>query len=57
VVDQKWFNNGTSSTTDEFKYGYDWNGNPLYRTNEVNHNLKNTPPEGKYDPGRTHPSF
>jgi YD repeat-containing protein len=39
VVDQKWYNNGTSSTTDEFKYGYDRDSNRLYRTNEINHSF------------------
>jgi RHS repeat-associated protein len=39
VVDQRWYNNSTSTATDEFKYGYDRDGNVLYRTNEVNHNF------------------
>jgi YD repeat-containing protein len=39
VVDQQWYNNGTASVTDEFKYGYDRDGNRLYRTNEVNHSF------------------
>jgi RHS repeat-associated protein len=39
VGDQKWYNNGTSTTTDEFKYGYDRDSNRLYRTNEVNHSF------------------
>jgi RHS repeat-associated protein len=38
-VEQKWYNNGTSSTTDDFKYGYDRNSNVLWRTNEINHNF------------------
>jgi hypothetical protein len=27
------------SATDDFKYGYDRDGSPLYRTNEVNHSF------------------
>jgi RHS repeat-associated protein len=36
VVDQLWTNTGTSTTTDEFQYGYDAVGNRLYRNNTVN---------------------
>jgi hypothetical protein len=39
VVEQKWLNNGTSTTTDDFKYGFDRNSNILWRTNEINHNF------------------
>jgi RHS repeat-associated protein len=36
VVDQRWINTSTSTTTDRFQYGYDRDGNPLYRSNLVN---------------------
>jgi RHS repeat-associated protein len=36
VVDQKWYNNSTSTAADEFKYGYDRDSNRLYRDNLVN---------------------
>src|SRR5205807_5307572 len=39
VVDQNWLNTGTNTSTDHFKYGYDRDGNRLYRTNELNHVL------------------
>jgi YD repeat-containing protein len=39
VVEQKWWNNTTASSTDDFKYGYDRNSNVLWRTNEINHNF------------------
>jgi RHS repeat-associated protein len=39
VVEQKWYNNTTATTTDDFKYGYDRNSNVLWRTNEINHNF------------------
>jgi RHS repeat-associated protein len=39
VVEQNWYNNTTASSTDDFKYGYDRNGNVLWRTNEINHNF------------------
>ena len=37
VVEQKWYNNTTATTTDDFKYGYDRDSNVLWRTNEINH--------------------
>jgi RHS repeat-associated protein len=39
VVEQKWYNNTTATTTDDFKYGYDRDSNVLWRTNEINHNF------------------
>ncbi len=39
VVDQRWRKSSDGSSTDRFKYGYDRDGNRLYRTNEVNHNF------------------
>ncbi len=39
VVEQKWYNNTTATSTDDFKYGYDRNSNVLWRTNEINHNF------------------
>src|SRR5262249_10619093 len=36
VVDQNWYNTSTSSSTDRFQYGYDADGNALYRNNTVN---------------------
>jgi RHS repeat-associated protein len=36
VVDDLWTNTSTSTTTDEFQYGYDLSGNRLYRNNTVN---------------------
>ncbi|HLJ97197.1 MAG TPA: RHS repeat-associated core domain-containing protein [Gemmataceae bacterium] len=36
VVDQLWLNTNTGTATDEFAYGYDADGNPLYRQNVVN---------------------
>src|SRR5207244_11961790 len=35
VVDQNWLNTGMNTSTDHFKYGYDRDGNRLYRTNEL----------------------
>src|SRR5207248_1306526 len=39
VVDQRWIKTSDGSATDRFKYGYDRDGNVLYRTNEVNHSF------------------
>jgi RHS repeat-associated protein len=36
VVDQLWLDTATGQATDEFTYGYDRDGNPLYRDNLVN---------------------
>jgi RHS repeat-associated protein len=36
VVDQNWYNTSTTSSTDDFQYGYDADGNVLYRNNTVN---------------------
>jgi RHS repeat-associated protein len=36
VVDQNWFNTTTSTSTDDFQYGYDQDGNRLYKNNSVN---------------------
>jgi RHS repeat-associated protein len=36
VVDDLWINTTTSTTTDEFQYGYDADGDVLYRQNTVN---------------------
>jgi hypothetical protein len=36
VVDDLWVNTSTSTTTDEYQYGYDLLGNRLYRQNTVN---------------------
>jgi RHS repeat-associated protein len=36
VVDQRWLKTSDGSHTDRFKYGYDRNGNRLYRENLVN---------------------
>lgn len=39
IVDQRWREtDGTHSDIDRFKYGYDRDGNALYRTQELNHN-------------------
>jgi RHS repeat-associated protein len=35
VVDQNWWNTSTSSSTDDFQYGYDQNSNVLYKNNTV----------------------
>jgi RHS repeat-associated protein len=35
VVDQNWYNTSTSSSTDDFQYGYDQNSNMLYKNNTV----------------------
>ena len=35
VVDQNWYNTNTSSSVDEDQYGYDADGNVLYRENAV----------------------
>jgi hypothetical protein len=37
IVDQRWIKTSDGSATDRFKYGYDRDGNVLYRTNELNH--------------------
>jgi len=40
VVDQKWqTQGGTPAVKDRFKYGYDYAGNRLYRTNELDPNF------------------
>src|SRR5206468_4039258 len=36
VVDQRWINTTSSTATDRFQYGYDRDGNRLYRDNLVN---------------------
>jgi RHS repeat-associated protein len=36
VVDQNWYNTSTSSSTDDFQYGYDQEGNALYKNNTLN---------------------
>src|SRR5438552_19129277 len=36
VVDQRWLNTTTLAATDRFQYGYDRDGNRLYRNNLVN---------------------
>jgi RHS repeat-associated protein len=36
IVDQRWINTGTSTATDRFQYGYDRDGNALYKNNLVN---------------------
>jgi RHS repeat-associated protein len=36
VVDQRWINPNTTNPTDRFQYGYDRDGNRLYRNNLVN---------------------
>ncbi len=36
VVDQNWLNTGTAPATDRFQYGYDRDGNVLYKNNLVN---------------------
>src|SRR5262249_25838487 len=35
VVDQNWYNTATSTSTDDFQYGYDRDGNVLYKENVV----------------------
>jgi hypothetical protein len=35
VVDQWWIDTSTLTATDRFQYGYDPNGNPLYKDNQV----------------------
>src|SRR5439155_6574475 len=35
VVDQRWVHEADGSATDRFQYGYDADGNPLYRDNLV----------------------
>jgi RHS repeat-associated protein len=37
VVDQRWIVTATGVATDRFQYGYDRDGNRLYRSNLVNH--------------------
>src|SRR5262249_53700735 len=54
IVDQRWLVASTGTATDRFKYGYDRDGNRLYRTNELNHSFDelyhaNGPSNG-YDP-------
>jgi RHS repeat-associated protein len=39
VVEQAWYNTSTSSSTDDFLYGYDRDGNVLYRVNNLNHSF------------------
>ncbi len=39
VVDERWRKSSDGSSTDRFKYGYDRDGNRLYRTNEINHSF------------------
>jgi RHS repeat-associated protein len=36
IADVNWLNTGTSTSTDHFQYGYDRNGNVLYKNNLVN---------------------
>ncbi len=36
VVDQRWINTSTGTATDRFQYGYDQDGNVLYKNNLVN---------------------
>jgi RHS repeat-associated protein len=36
VVDQRWINTSTGTATDRFQYGYDRDGNVLYKNNLVN---------------------
>ncbi len=36
VVDQRWINTSTGTATDRFQYGYDQDGNVLYKNNVVN---------------------
>ena len=33
VVEVNWYNTSTSSSTDDFQYGYDQDGNVLYKNN------------------------
>src|SRR5205085_6388350 len=33
VVEQDWYNTSTSTSTDDFQYGYDQDGNVLYKNN------------------------
>jgi hypothetical protein len=37
VVEQRW--TSSAGVTDDFVYGYDRNGNALYRANQLNHNF------------------
>jgi RHS repeat-associated protein len=39
VVDQRWVLTSNGTATDRFQYGYDRDGNALYRANLVNHNF------------------
>jgi RHS repeat-associated protein len=39
VVDQRWLNTSTGTATDRFQYGYDADGNVLYKSNLVNSGL------------------
>ena len=36
MVDQRWINTSTGTATDRFQYGYDQDGNVLYKNNLVN---------------------
>jgi YD repeat-containing protein len=36
VIDQRWINTSTGTATDRFQYGYDQDGNVLYKNNLVN---------------------
>ena len=39
IVDQRWTNSAYSTTTDRFQYGYDRDGNALYRDNLLNNSF------------------
>src|SRR4029077_1429220 len=39
VVDQNWYNTSSSTSTDDFQYGYDADSNALYMKNVVNSSL------------------
>src|SRR5260370_28075905 len=36
IVEVNWYNTSTSSSTDDFQYGYDQDGNRLWRNNTIN---------------------
>src|SRR6202035_4900205 len=36
VVEQNWYNNSSSASNDDFKYGYDSAGNVVYKRNVLN---------------------
>src|SRR5437764_3115226 len=38
IVDVRWIVASSGTATDRFKHGYDRDSDPLYETNEVNHN-------------------